>query len=284
MRLPRPSNRGMRILVGVMIAGLFCIQCTRTEAFRESDFVQAISGKDFGSTPPGALAEIDRLAKSDHVALLERCLANYQGRYRDYACTFIKQERINGALGKQQWIDVKFMDEPFSVAMKWTQNAPLGEAALYVEGKYNNQMLVKPTGLWGKLLGTVVRQPDGKEAMQNTLRPINLFGFERGLENLLAVYRQAKQNGDLKEEFGGYADVAGRKTVVLVRQLPPKHDYPAAKTLVFVDVDRLVPVRIEGYDWDNQITSQYTYKDVKLNTGLTEDDFLPEANGMKPPQ
>ena len=284
IRLFRPTNRKIRLLVGLMVAGLFCIQCTKTDAFRESQFVQQISGVSVGNTPSSTQASIEQLAKTDQIGFLEHCLEHYQGRYRDYTCTFIKEEVINGSKKPEQWIDVKFMDEPFSVAMQWTKNAPLGEAVLFVEGSYGNQMLVKPKGILYALVGTVRREPDGREAMQNTLRPVNMFGFERALENLLGVYRKAQANGHLKESFGGYANVAGRKTVVLVRHLPAEEDYPAYKTLIYVDTDNLIPVCIEGYDWDEQLASRYIYKDIKFNVGLTEDEFLPEANGMKTPK
>ncbi len=55
----------------------------------------------------------------------------------------IKQERLNGALGKEQWVDVKFMEGPFSVAMKWVKNPPVADRLLFVEDKYNGKMLVR---------------------------------------------------------------------------------------------------------------------------------------------
>ena len=283
-RLLRPTNRRVRLLVGLMIAGLFCIQCTKTEAFRTSEHVQAIDSVKLDGLSLAALAEVDRLARKDHIALLQRCLEHYQGLYGDYTCTLIKQERINGSLKHEQAIEVKFLQEPFSVAMKWIKNPPIGEAVIYVEGKYNGDMLVKPRGLLYSLAGTVRRKPDSKQAMQNTLRPVNDFGLERSLENLLAVYRQAKANDDLKEACGGFAKVDGRQTVVLVRYLPPTQDYPAWKTVTYIDVERLLPVCIEGYDWDGELACRYIYNDVKFNVGLTDDDFLPEANGMKAPK
>jgi hypothetical protein len=274
----------MRLLVGLLLAGLFCIQCSSTEAFKESPLVVAVSGKIMGKNAPEVLAKVEELARTDHVALLEFCQKSYKGRFVDYTCTLIKQERINGEFKPEQWIEVKFLDSPFSVAMKWTKNPPIGEQVLYVDGKYNNQMLVKPKGWLGNIVGTVPRPPNGPEAMQNTLRPVNEFGFYRSLQNLLDVYRGAKARGDLKEEFGGYAEVDGRKSIVLVRHLPPDRDYPAKKTMTYIDLEYLLPICVKGYDWDDQPSSLYIFKDVKFNMGLTPEQFTPEANGMKPPR
>jgi len=280
----RTSNRQARILVGILLAGFFCIQCTQSYAFRQSQHVVAVSGQAIGSHSPEILDRLQRLARTDHIAVLEYCLANYQGQYRDYTCTFIKQERIGDLVGKEQVIDVKFLDEPFSVAMKWTpQTAPRGDRVLFVEGKYGNQMLIRPTGILGGLIGTVKRPVDGPEVMKSTLRPVNVFGFERTLENLLNVYRQAKANGDLKQVFGGFAEVDGRKTIVLIRTLPAKHDYPSHKTVTFIDLEYLVPLAVEGYDWRDQPTCSYIYKDIRFNVGLADEDFMPQANDMKPP-
>jgi len=282
-RLLRPTNRRVRLLVGLFLAGLFCIQCTRTEAIYESRYIVAIGGRSFGHNPSDVVRGLEELAESDHIVLLKKCLANYERNYRDFTCTFIKQERIHGEFKPEQEISVKHMISPFSVAMAWTRNAPIGDRVLYVEGKYNDQMLVRPKSKFLRTLvgGYVLREPDGKEAMKNTLRPVNMFGFGRGLKGLIDVYTQAKRKGDLKIARGENAKVAGRDCVVLIRYLPPKNDYPAWKTLTYIDVEYMVPICIEGYDWDKKRQCRYLYKDLKFNVGLTEDDFTPRANDMK---
>ena len=279
-----PSNRRIRLIVGVLVAGLLCVQCTRSEAFRESRFVVALSGQVYGENAPEVVAKVIHLAKTDQIALLEYCRGACQDRYRDYTCTLIKQERIGGRVSNEQEIAVKYLADPFSVAMRWTpETAGLGDRVLYVEGKYNDMMLVRPTGVLNKLVGTVMRTPDGPQAMQSTLRPVNQFGFHRSLESLLKVYRQARAAGDLTERFGGFAEVAGRKAVVLVRVLPAKDNYPAATTLIYIDLEYLVPIAVEGYDWDHQLSSRYIFKDIRFNVGLTSEDFTPAANDMKVP-
>jgi len=281
--LLRPTNRRVRLLVGLLLAGLFCAQCTRTEAFRESRHILAISGQDFGESDPEVISKLEKLAKEDHIALLEYCLANYNRNYSDFTCIFSKEERINGIAKPEQVIEVKHMVSPFSVAMAWIKNPPIGDRVLYVEGKNDNQMMVRPKSPLFQALtgGAVLRKPDGPEAMRNTLRPVSMFGFGRGMESLLEVYKEAKSQGDLTTAFGGFADVAGQKCVVLIRYLPAKNDYPAYKTLIYVDVDHLIPVCIEAYDWDENLQCRYMYRDLKFNVGLTDDDFTPEANDIK---
>ncbi len=282
-RLLRPTNRRVRYLVGFLLVGLFCIQCIPTRQGEECDIVIA---QQAAPNPVDEGQQLLQWAKSDHVALLTHCLENYARSYRDYTCKLTKHERIRGSLPRQpQEIAVKFRQEPFSVAMKWLRNAPIGDRVLYVEGKHNNRMLVRPKGLLVLLTGGPVwRKPDGPDAMKNTLRPVTLFGFQRGMRELVKVYRQAREAGDCKEAFAGYAEVAGRNALVLERYLPAKGDYPAWKTVVYVDPEYLVPICIEGFDWDNKLSSRYVYSDLRFNVGLTDDDFLPEANDMKLPR
>ncbi len=280
-RLIRATNRSMRWLVGSLLIGLFCVQCIPHDGSSASNVVIAKS-----MVAPDSPQRLVQLAQSDHVALLKLCRQRYADSVRDYTCTFIKQERINGALGGEQEVGVKFLESPFSVAMDWHRNAPLGDRIVYVEGKNDNNMIVRPKGGLLQMLtgGAVLRKPDGDEAMRSTLRPVSVFGFNRGLRDLIAVYDQAAASGELEQKFGGYADVEGRKTLILERYLPPRENYPAWKTVVYIDVERLLPVCIEGWDWEKRLSCRYVYKDVHFNTGLTDSDFLPESNGIKMPK
>lgn len=288
--LLRPTNWRVRLLVGLFLVTLFCIQCTQiVTAEREGDsHAVVISGKQYGQTSSDGVQHLLDLADKDHVALLEFCLKHSQTNYRDYTCTFVKQERMGTRLGKEQTIEAKFLEKPFSVTMHWVKNAPISDRALYVEGKRDNQMMVRPTGLLA-VVGPQMRNPDDSDVMKNTLRPITMFGFQRSLESLIEVYEQARKNGDLVCEVGligpggercPFAEVDGRRTIVLVRTLPAAHDYPAKRTEIYIDVDYLVPVLVKGYNWDDQLSSSYLFADIQFNVGLTDDDFLPEANGM----
>jgi hypothetical protein len=274
------------LIVGILLAGLFAaLQAAKTDAKLETRFVEAHNGRIVAQNSAEVLRRVEQLARTDHIALLELCLRNCQDRYRDFQATFVKQERINGILGKEQWIEARYLDNPFSVALRWTHNAPRGDRVLYVEGRYDDRMLVRPSNAFLRALApTVPRDPRGSEAMKSTLRPVSMFGFRRGMESLLAVYRQAQRNGDLKTESGGYSKVAGRNAIKLIRYLPPKGDYPCFVTEIHIDLEYLLPVCIKGFDWDRRLSSRYVYKDLRINVGMTERDFMPEKNDLKWPR
>jgi hypothetical protein len=280
-RLLGPANRRARLVVGLMLLGLVCIQCVQPGDHGVRGI--AVAGEE------SVLTRVRELAKKDHVAVLELSLANYQKKYGDFRCTLLKQERINGKVGEEQEIAVKFRRQPFSVAMAWMgKNLPPGDRVLYVEGKYGNMMLVRPSNPIARVLtgGTVKRQPDGEEAMQSTLRPVNQFGFERGIQSLLDVYRQARKAGECREEMDPRdQDVCGRKTILLIRTLPDGKDYPARVTKTYIDVETLLPIMIEGYGWQNdEFLCRYLYKDLDFNAKFTDEDFLPERNDLITPR
>ena len=277
------SNRRVRILVGLLLAGLFAIQCSKSDAFKQTDFREVLNGEEYGNTSDQVVRKLNRLAKTDHTALLEFCLASTN--YSDYSGVLIKQERLRGRLGKEQWVDFKFREIPFSVSMHWTKNAGLGDRVLFAEGQWDGKMVVRPTsGLFRSLLGSVKKDPRGDEARGNSLRTVDQFGFRHSAESLLEFYREGKARGVMREEFGGYAKVADRDCLVLIRYLPDGPEWPSYKTLTFLDIHWRVPICVEGYDAADELVCKYVYKDVKFNVGLTDLDFTPKANGMADPK
>jgi hypothetical protein len=287
--LLRPTNRSKRLLVGLFLGVLFCIQCTQDmQANKPGTGISAVvrEGKVLAAGSSDLAATVDKLAKTDHVGLLKFCQDNYQKRYSDYTCTFVKQETIRGRLGKEQMTAVKFMERPFSVVMTWTANRPSpADRVLFVDGKYDGKVLCRPVGVLGAF-GTQVRDPWGDDAKVHSLKPITEFGIAKMTQSLIDVYEVARKLGDSTEEFGGYFEMNGRRCVMLIRHLKanPVQNYPAKKTYTYIDTEYLVPVCVKGWDWSDQFSCTYGFKDIKFNMGLTENDFLPQSNEMKPPR
>ena len=183
--------------------------------------------------------------------------------------------------------------------MRWTKNAPLGDAILYVDGKYpdkkgKSQMVVRPASSFlQRLVGSVLRLPDGPDAMKNTLRPCTMFGFSNSLKSLIRVYELTRKNKEGTENFGfadkkgnqvQFAKVGGRECLVLVRYLPYRKEYPAKKTLVFIDLEWLVPLRVLGYDWDDRLSCDYQFHNVDFDVTLRAEDFTPRIQRDQSPQ
>ena len=226
--------------------------------------------------------QLETLAKTDHITLLTHCLDNYNKNYRNYEGIFYKQERIGKNLTPLHEISAKFQDSPYSVVLKWLTPPPPADTILYIEGKNDNNLLARPAAVWQRMIvGTrVKRDPTSPEVMKHAIHPITRFGFKRGLQSLLRVYKLAKKNGDLKMEYRGFAKIDSRETLVIARHLPQKEGYPTAITVLYIDLKYLVPVCVREYHWDKSLTAHYEFRKIQFNTSLTDKDFLPENNGM----
>ena len=233
----------------------------------------------------GRTARLERLARTDPLALLETCLTHCRDSYDAYTCTFTKQERIGGRLRPEQRAAVKFRAEPFSVAMHWTHNPPPADRVLYVAGRHGGKMLLHlRSGLARLVAGDpALRAPDDPEVRKNTLRPITAFGLANALERLHDISKRACDAGDARWEFVGYAEVDGRETLVVERHLPATEAYPAARTRIAIDTGTLAPTDIRSWDGRGELLSRYAYTDVNLQAELTDADFQPDANGITPP-
>ena len=235
--------------------------------------------------------ELITLAQTDHLKLIKRSLLAYDTKpVRDYTCRFYEHERIGGKMQARQETEVKFLQNPFSVAMKWIKNPPAADAVVYVAGKYKNsrgvsQMVVRPKGGVAAFFtgGSVLRLPDCREAMQHARMPITRFGFRNNLTAMVEAYEAGLKQKRIEQEYGGAALVDKQKCIVLIRTFKDVPRYPPVKLATFFNVKTLLPVRFLGYDAGGKLLFDYRYTDIKINTGLKPFDFTPEANGIPNP-
>ncbi len=53
----------------------------------------------------------------------------------------------------------------------------------------------------------------------------------------------------------------------------PALGFSAPKINLWIDLGNGFPIKAEFFDWDLKKVGSYGYKDLRLNVGLTEDDF-----------
>lgn len=58
-------------------------------------------------------------------------------------------------------------------------------------------------------------------------------------------------------------------------------DYYCRRSISYFDVETDLLVKIENYDWQNNLYEVYHYRDLKCNVGLGDADFNPENKGYK---
>lgn len=191
----------------------------------------------------------------------------------NYTATFIKQQTIKGTLNEQETMFMKFK-KPFKIYYKWVKPEG-GKEVIYVDGQNNNRLIGHMGGAMGLFPISKWLDPKDPMAMKGNKHPITRSGIGNMLQSLTEVFTLAKNNNDLQTFYLGVEALDGRPAHVIVRRLPNKDIYPAYLTFIYFDLDTKLPIRIVSLDWNYQLVNFYYYKDLKVNQGLTDNDFNP---------
>ena len=193
----------------------------------------------------------------------------------NYGAIFRKQERIEGKLMEEETVLFKFK-KPFKVYMKWIKDPYKGRELLYVEGWNKNLMRVHESGITGMV--TVNLNPRGSLAMRGSRHPIT----DSGLEHLVKVIgdnvRRGIRDRELDFKEMDKETVYGRRTQQIEITLPrdKTRGYYSYRARLNLDLEKKVPIKVQIYDWDNNLVEDYGYEDLKLNANLTDADFSPK--------
>jgi outer membrane lipoprotein-sorting protein len=164
-------------------------------------------------------------------------------RVDHYTANFLVQERLNGELRPEHRIELKFR-KPFHVYMRWVEGPNEGRQALYPAGSDENE-------LW-------VRVP---------LLDLLVDNVQRGTREAAVTV-----------EYTGPRTTLDRPAQRYILHLPndQSQGYYCKTAVVDIDRDHRLPIYIEIFDWDNQLVERYGYRDLRLNPGLTDEDFDPK--------
>ena len=193
----------------------------------------------------------------------------------NYRAIFHKQERVEGRLMEEETVLFKFK-RPFKVYMKWMKEPYKGHELLYVEGWNNNRMVVRDSGITGMM--TVNLNPKGSLAMKGNRHPVT----DSGLDHLVTLLRDYMRRGVKEKELEfkkvGEEILYGRRTqrVEILSSRGRGKDYYCYRAVLNLDLERKVPIKVQIYDWENNLIENYGYEDLRFNVGLSDADFSPK--------
>lgn len=199
---------------------------------------------------------------------------------RDYSCTMIKQERLNGALSPVHVVSVMIRNEPFSVNMRWHQpRSCAGQEVCYVAGKNNGMMRAKGSGLLATV-GFISLDPNDARAKKTSNHAIT----EAGLGNLMRRFEerwtQEHKHDRVNVKVGEYEYNKRRCYRVETTYAKKIADAQYYRGVVYFDKELALPIRVELYDWPRaggaptgDLIETYSYVNLKLNPGLPESTF-----------
>ncbi len=288
------ASRRVRIvgaLVVASLAGAACHQAMNRGAVRSAVALEAVAQAKM-PLPTDAMDPFEASARRDPLSALRQASQECERLVRDYICTFVKQEQVQGRLRKAQDIRVQCRTEPFSVLMEWETNKDKCDRVLYVKGKWRNgkggdQAWADPAGWAIDILlgpkGGVLQNIHGGMAKATARRTVDQFGFINTFDLLLLYSDMARERGELDLAYLGQSELNGRPTYLFRRRLPYTGEdgrYPERLLLAHLDRDTHLPIGVFTWadDEKQELLGSYVFKDIELNPGLPAEVFSKEAN------
>ena len=214
-------------------------------------------------------------------------LENMRRNISDYQAVLVKRERVGNQLSEQEYMKIKIRNPrvvdnrqiPFSIYMKFIgPRSMVGREVIWVDGRNDNNLIVHDTNPLVRFRNLHLA-PEGMLAMKGNRYPI----YEAGLENLvLKLIEKAERDreaGVCEVNYRGGAQINQRPcTLIEVVHHKKCEPYEFHKAKVYIDDEYQIPVRFAAYDWPvgnqkPQLMEEYTYINVKLNVGLSDQDF-----------
>ncbi len=137
-------------------------------------------------------------------------------------------------------------------------------------------------GDWRRSVGIVSLNPHGLVAMSGQKYPILKLGIRNLADELKteASDHMGMENCQVKTSSGM---VAGRPvTIIEVTHAQQTPDFRFAMAKVYIDYELEIPIRYESWTWPQQpgeelqLEEEYTYTNLKLNNGFTDETFSHE--------
>lgn len=212
------------------------------------------------------------------VRVLTETLNHIDQSVRDYTCTLVKQESLNGAPGEQQHIMMKVRNQPFSVYMVFLKPYQ-GREVLYVDGINNNEMTVLEAG-WKRNLGKMNLDPNGMVAMRGQRHPITQVGLRNLTARLVAAKTAEMQFGEVNVTTNPNSKIGSRPaTMIQIVHPTERKEFATHIQRIFLDNELRVPIHYDAFLWPAAqgqtppLDASYTYANLKLNVGLAARDF-----------
>ncbi|WP_235963882.1 DUF1571 domain-containing protein [Tautonia rosea] len=258
---------------------------TDSIAISESEPLRLANANPVDRMPPGLNTRHSAIdPSSDPIDYAKAALAESKERFasvRDYTCTFIKRERIQGRLSGYEVMSMKARTSPKSVYFKFKQ-PKAGREAIYVDGRNRGKAIVHDVGFNKFLAGTLHLDPLSRRAMDGNRHPITEAGLGFMIDTLTEGWNREMNPRDSEVTIRETVLVNKRPSMMIIckhRNRQPHFVFHEVR--LYIDHELGLPTRFEAYDWpagEDQpapLLEEYIYSDLKINVGLSDADFDP---------
>jgi len=243
--------------------------------------------------PEVRVAAIAREATVNHpldpaIEVARESLRHIQTNVDDYTALFVKRCRVDGDLPPMTFAHLKMRngkyDEgrvvtPMSVYLDFLKpSSTRGREVIWVEGQNNGKLAAHHGGFAN--VATLWLDPNGYLAMRGQRYPVTDIGIENLLKKIIERCQHDRQLGACDVQIFRDAKIGKVPcTMVQVTHPEPRPNLSYYRARVYFDNELNVPIRYDSTTWptepdgDPVIQEEYTYLRVKLNVGLTDEDF-----------
>ncbi len=196
---------------------------------------------------------------------LQKCIASYE-KLKDYTALLHRKELLRDGTLKEHSAVIFRFKKPSRYYMKWKD----GEIeAIYADGKYNNKMVIHG-GLLFKFISIAVKPEAALKYNRHTI-------IEADIGHILKIfetnYEMARTDKDAAIAFEKEELLDSRSTWRFKAVFPAGKDYYGHVIYINIDKDLHLPLKIIVHGWNMELIEQYYYEDLKIDVGLTEEDF-----------
>lgn len=280
------------LLIPALLAGLIREGLLRSNRGQES-LAPATRGParpERSSLPAAAIGDRpgwpgERLEGEPAKRLLLSFLATAADRLErvgSYTAVLLKRERLNGTLAAEETMEIKVRHQPFSVYLKY-RGRKEGREVIYADGKNENKLIAHAGDWTSRLVPRLSLEPTGTLAMVDNRHPITEIGLAHLTGQLLAACRRDLKDPDVSTALDRFVE-EGRAWLRSVQVYPRRTpERPLARVEVCYDPESGLPLRFSGDEWpepgeaeDRRLGESYRYDKLRLDTGLSDQDFDPD--------
>jgi len=200
----------------------------------------------------------------DIAAILRKCNAAFAG-VNDYSCILHRKDVVNGTMKEHSNVLFQYK-KPSRFYMKWLKYKI---EAIYAEGKYNNKMVIHG----GLLFNFVSIAVDPKAALKYSRHTLPEADIGHILKLVETNYRKAEADKDASVVFEQEEKLDQRMTWRFKAVFPADRDYYGHVIHINIDKELYLPIKIKVLGWKNELLEEYYYEDLKVNVGLTDENF-----------
>jgi hypothetical protein len=238
------------------------------------------SAQGQGTGPVTPTTKVDQSPLDQPLGWLHDAKRNY-AVVKDYTCTLVSHEKVRGVLQDESIMYMKMKSQPYSIYMKWIAPKKYqGQEVAFVLGKNNNKMRVKSNVVLAKKLGFMSIDPNDPRVLEHSRHNILEAGIGNMIEQTIKYWTVERAFDKSQVKTGEYMYNQRNCIRVEVTRTEANPNFPYYRTVLYLDKDSKLPIRVENYEWarpggpaEGDLAEMFSYVNLQFNVGLKDDDF-----------